>query len=184
MVIEHSFVTTAQSAEAFEIASSFLKERGFVTGAGVGVASGTLAKMEWQRGRENANRAKSVSELPQVVRMDFDRGRVNLAASITPSAVWGGRSWTNTQIDVREADVKSANKMKMHHDLLMSILIGLEKLLVDRATLLDAAREWEAVELQIAEAALKRKRRNAVIVTVFVAVMVTFVGMIVYSSTR
>jgi hypothetical protein len=90
MVIEHTFITTLEAEAAMSAASAFLAARGFrvepqtafipVTAGG---PSHTRA-MELTRGVANPVRAKGVGDLPQRVRLEWDRGRVSVAASITP----------------------------------------------------------------------------------------------------
>lgn len=76
MVVEHIFVTTYDLADAMDMADDVLLDQGFKASSGTGPAR------EWTRGLTTAKNNVRVSDLPQRVRMEFDRGRVMLAASI------------------------------------------------------------------------------------------------------
>jgi hypothetical protein len=182
MVIEHTFVTTLDAAQALHEASSFLGNRGFTASNSSGwPADATAGRLEMQRGKENAARAKNVSELPQNIRLDFDRGRVAVALSITPSATWGGKSWASTETGVSAKDVANAKKMKLHHDLLVSISSGLEDLLVQRAPQEIAVGAWISAEGAIADAARRHKRQMLITLLIVILVAAGIIGLVVYS---
>jgi hypothetical protein len=182
VVIEHTFVTTLEAAEALEATSSFLQARGFTMSSAAGLAGGSsVGRLEMLRGKENPARAKSVAELPQTIRVDFDRRRVTLAVSITPSATWGGRSWASNETGVTAKDVASAKRMKLHHDLLVSISSGLEQLLVQRVAPEVAGLDWAEAEERIADAARRYKRRMLIVLLAVILVVVGIIGPIVYS---
>ena len=176
MVIEHTFVTTLDAPEALQAASSFLQERGFSTAAPTAPSS-----LEMRRGKTNPARARSVAELPQSIRLDFDRGRIGVAVSITPSAAWGGRSWLNSEVEISATDQKLLKRMKLHTDMLMAIAGGLEQVLVHRAPADVAARHWAEAEEHIAVAARRHKRRNIVVATCLSLFVAAIIGLIVYS---
>jgi hypothetical protein len=166
MVIEHSFVTTLEGPEVLQAAAAFLQDRGFLSAKASAAPASTSLQM--RRGQTNPARARTVADLPQFIRLDFDRGRVALAASITPSAVWGGRSLTNTELQ----DTSQSKRMILHTDLLMAILSGLERLLVQRTPSEVAAQDWLKAEERIASAARRHKRNTRiglVVLILFVA---------------
>src|SRR3954452_20642571 len=83
MVIEHQFVTTMEGSDAMRAASEFLTARGFaVKGQNDFAVGGGWTTLEVIRGKSNAARAKSIAELPQRLRLDYDRGRVTVAATL------------------------------------------------------------------------------------------------------
>ena len=75
MLVEHSFVTTVEESEAIGVIGEFLTELGF---SRVEVESDRLLA---NRGAAKPNRG-DVSNLPQSVLVEIDRGRVTIAASI------------------------------------------------------------------------------------------------------
>lgn len=179
MVIEHTFVTTLDAPDALQTASAFLRERGFSPAEN---DSGTGARLEMSRGKTNPARARSVAELPQSIRLDFDRGRIALAAAVTPSPVWGGRSFAGNDVEIRATDTNALKRMKLHTDMLMGILGGLEKLLVHRAPAEIASQQWAEAEERIAAAARRHKRRNRIALTIVTLLLGLITWLIVTSS--
>jgi hypothetical protein len=183
MVIEHSFVTTLPETPALERVSVFLQNRGFSSPQPPVLTSGNSV-LEMHRGQTNPARARNVSELPQAIRLEFDRGRINVAASITPNAVWGGRSFTHTELDARRRDTADPRRLKLHTDLLMGIVLGLESLLAQQLPEETAVQQWLAAEQQITLAAQRRKRRNVIILTLLLLFIFAIVGLVAYSASR
>jgi hypothetical protein len=154
MVVEHTFVTTLEPADALHRASEFLARHGFsaVTTGGFAVGDTQWTGLKMSRGKKLARSAKSVSQLPQMLRLDYDRGRVTLAISITPSGVWGrGRFGSDPKPDSKH--------MRLHTAMLTAIASGLELLLVQKLPLDQTAAQWDAAEASI-ELATRRHRRN------------------------
>src|SRR3954453_1751804 len=84
MVVEHTFVTTMLAPEALTAASGLLASRGFVAiGDRAFALDGGWNCLEMTRGKKNAARSKTILDLPQQVRIEFDRGRISMAASLT-----------------------------------------------------------------------------------------------------
>ena len=183
MVIEHSFVTTLDSAEALESSFRFLESRGFSPNNGDNLRSQVTAnRLELKRGKENPARARNVSELPQSIRLDFDRGRISLAISITPSSAWGGRSFTNSDVGVQIKDVENPSRLKLHHDLLVGIAYGLERLVGERLPPEEAARDWTYAEEKIVDAARRRKRKTIAAFLCLLVFVGFIVGLVIYST--
>jgi len=179
MVIEHTFVTTLEQADALQTAESFLNARGFTPEQSIANGSSTMLHM--RRGTTNAAKAHSVAELPQFIRIDFDRGRVALAASITPSPAWGGRSWIGSEGETRLDDTRNPNRLKLHTEMLLGIVSGIEKLLVQGAALDLAYEQWDVAESHVAEAARRRKRKIIIAVTALAIVIAGVIVLIAYS---
>jgi hypothetical protein len=76
MIVEHTFVTVQPREAVFGAAEELLARLAFrrSTEPGAGRA--------WCRGHDAANRAHYLNDLPQRVRMDFDRGHVAVAAAV------------------------------------------------------------------------------------------------------
>ncbi len=181
MVIEHSFVTTMDGPQAMRAAEAFLGERGFATAHAPAfpVGDATAESLEMRRGKNNPSRAKSVSELPQAIRVDFDRGRVTVAASITPSHAWGASKWQWTSVG---AIKERPERMALHQGLLLGIVNGLEQLLVNREPPDRAAMAWHGVETHIAAAARKRKRRNLITLAIFITVVTALMVLLIVAA--
>lgn len=114
LVVEHSFVTTLEFAQVYEMISSLMRRMGFAmttecthcgydlrgtisnegarcpecgSSQAMHTRSETMASViVATRGKEKAGTARKTEDLPQRVRVEFDRGRVNIAASLTPKA--------------------------------------------------------------------------------------------------
>ena len=118
MLVEHVFVTTYEMDHAMGLACGFLQ------GAGFRLASVTPDTIEAVRGRKQAT-ARKVVQLPQVVRLTYDRGRVTVAANITPR---GGK------------------EMPVHAKLMTAMARGLEWLLVDGRSTDEMMAEWAGAD--------------------------------------
>lgn len=164
MVIEHSFVTTLEAAPAMEAAHATLRRHGFARST-----FGAADSVELRRGKTSASRAKTVAELPQAVRIHWDRGRVTMALSIDNYAMWGAQaSLTGSS---------NSKKLKLHTELLTAIAVALEKVLVHRLPIEMAAADWDRIEKDIIDTARRRTRRMwiifAIIMAVFAAIITT-----------
>lgn len=82
MIVEHTFVTVLDHESAFHAAGMVLTPLGFgpPKSAPKPVPSPHL---EWARGKKTPYKAKRLTHLPQRVRIEFDRGRVDLAYAVT-----------------------------------------------------------------------------------------------------
>lgn len=175
MIVEHEFVTTQGQETALAAAAAFLGAGGFMREHGASASDQTQSPMlDLRRGKKNAARARSVSELPQRLILQFDRGRITIAASIVANHVWGGRSRWHVGLDLATAG-ETPQKMRMHQRLLLGIVQGLEKLLAENQSDESARVEWLAAEVEIMQAARKRRKQNiigGIAVLVFVCVIV------------
>lgn len=163
MVVEHSFVTTLEAEPALATAAELLQLRGFTRAALVQGAPGS-APFEMRRGKKAASSARSVSQLPQTVRLYWDRGRVTIALSIEANSVWGGQSsWGAT--------VEKPEKMQMHADLLSGIAVALEQVLAHAQPHQVATAQWDRAETEIAAAAKRRNRNVFIMVGVFLVIV-------------
>jgi len=118
MLVEHTFVTTLEAGPAVRLACEFLQSAGFRL---EGVASDGVQAV---RGRKRPNTRK-IRLLPQSVKLVYDRGRVNVAAAITPR---GGKD------------------KPVHADLMTALVRGLEHLLAGGEPLEQVAAAWFAAE--------------------------------------
>lgn len=177
MVIEHIFITTLESPEALTAASDLLREGGFAVLNNSAFQMGGWTDLEVQRGKKSVARAKDVTECPQQVRLEWDRGRVTVAASITPRPRHTSAfAWSRKIGGVALPATKTPKKERAYADLLMVISRSVEKLLGERLSQEESRREWAAVEMQM-KADSRRSRRNNMIVGFCIVVL--FVALIV-----
>jgi hypothetical protein len=152
VVLEHTFITTSDAPRVIEDASLFLQDLGFV------VEVMSEATLKARRGCEKPSKAKKVSELPQVVRIDFDRGRVSLAASIQELRKVGD----------------------LHRMLLQVIARSLESLLARGMTPDEARVQWDAVDQQIEEDAAAVRRRSRILLFVLLLCILIPVALVAW----
>ena len=76
MIVEHTFVTPLEAADAFAAAEKIIEPLAFTRDLDSG------STRAWRRGKDDAARVHSLDKLPQRLRMDFDRGRVAVAAAV------------------------------------------------------------------------------------------------------
>ncbi len=83
MVVEDYFVTTLPAGEALSVTQAILSADGFrdIVGAAQNPNAGA-SLLYMKRGKPMLQRKASVRDLPQEIRLEYDRGRVNIAASI------------------------------------------------------------------------------------------------------
>lgn len=164
MVVEHVFVTVLESADALKRASDYLSARGFAVapdsagGFTVGGENPAWTTLEMQRGKTSSGRAKNIAQLPQKIRIEWDRGRMTVALSIAASAAWGGSSFMLTN-----QTPGNLKKMQLHIRLLNAIAIGLEHLLAYNGTGQPEYADWDATEKEILAVARRRKIRTIII---------------------
>src|SRR5205814_3803523 len=118
MVVEHTFVTTMQDREALTAATGLLNSRGFVAvGEQAFSMDGSWNNVEMRRGRAKPRGAKSILDLPLNVRVEFDRGRIAIAAAIT-SWIRGSREQIPGELITRSTN----NPHPLQQELLLSIV--------------------------------------------------------------
>jgi hypothetical protein len=170
MVIEHVFITTDDSTNALAKAAAYLTERGFTAERqdSFSMEQEGWTALEMRRGKKNPARARSIHDLPQVVRVEWHRGRVTVALSISANAVWGGGGFGGAG--------ERPKKMEMHRRLLMAIAQGLEQLLGHDHDGRADYMEWNAVETETRRLA---RRRAITMWTVLGILLLIVVGLIV-----
>lgn len=153
MLVEHSFVTTRREEEVYRLANDFLQLAGFNM-------SGSLESdsVLFQKGKQKSGYYMHFAELPQKVHIGFDRGRVNVAASI-----------------------EEAKKVhQAHRAMMLAVANGLEACIAGSQTVSDACSLFaEANQLAEKEFRKRRKARN-IRLAVFLFVISLPVLMLVY----
>jgi hypothetical protein len=180
MVIEHVFVTTLEGADTLRLAVEFLTAGGFMVQPGQGPPpiGGGRAFVELARGRTNAAKAKSVEELPQRVCVEWDRGRVTVAAYI--------QAYTRTAFSVGSGDELPAHspKVRLHAQLMSAISQGLEILLAHRRPFEEALQPWQAVASAVAHDAAQRRRKSTIKAAVIIGIFALLIGLAIFAATR
>jgi hypothetical protein len=178
VVIEHVFVTTLEPTDALRRAAEFLASGGFESTTSQAFSlDSAWTSLQMRRGRKKAASARTISQLPQNVRLDFDRGRVTVALSIAANAVWGGRSFfaITSTMDTPE----NPKKMKLHAELLTAIATGLEQSLAGQQPIELARAQWDQAEQAVLAAAKRRKRRILIgtfsVILIFVLIIAAIV---------
>ena len=118
MLVEHTFVTTMEDADAVRYAGDFLQWLGFR------IVSAADGSVEAIRGRKHPN-SRKLAQLPQSVKLLCDRGRFSVAAAVTPR---GGKD------------------LPVHANMMAALTVGLELLVAMGRTPEEAAAEWHAIE--------------------------------------
>ncbi len=154
MLVEHSFITTSAPDAALSTAGALLLAMGFTP-----EPCGEPDCIAVRRGRTQPQRAKKVSDLPQHVRVAYDRGRVNVAASIT---------------EYRKAD-------RLHRELLLALAQALEARVGHAATPEVALGDWYLVHANIEERARERRRTRRIVAGILLTIVVVVIGWIVWA---
>src|SRR5262249_14921959 len=86
MIVEHTFVTTLDAPDALRRASRLLEDHGFKAEepSAFEPSSSGPRDLKLQRGQRKPARARSIVQLPQEIRLQWDRGRITVAMSIVP----------------------------------------------------------------------------------------------------
>ena len=175
MVVEHTFVTTMGQEDALRSAAEFLHGAGFYAPPEGAFALGPAGwqRLRMRRGMEKLTQAKRASDLPQEVRLEYDRGRVNLALSVMvpPQA----RKWGLSGI-VWADDLGPSNKESpLLGAMLITLARSLELLLVygqgERAM-----NEWQQMSYQADQGSAAHFARSRVWMVVAIIFVVFAVG--------
>lgn len=174
MLVEHTFVTTLDAPEAMTEASRLLQQFGFVAKAQTGFQiGGVWNALEVARGAAKFRYRKGVVEWPQNVRVEWDRGRVDVAAAITPPP--RGRLDSNPS----RLGKKEAARVQQ---LLVAIAQSLEMLLAQRLPSEQAAVLWAEAERQIEEQARRDRRRYRILMAILLGIVVLLIGLAVFMA--
>jgi hypothetical protein len=168
MVVEHSFITTLEAADALRTAAQFLNARGFEAVSEGAFTMGPSAwnALEMTRGTKKVRKAKSVIELQQQVRIEWDRGRVSVAASALSPQEAQATGW----------NVKPTGKAaKLQEEMLVGLASHLQQLLEGRADAGQLSAMWGNFETRLHEQDRSRRRRRGWIVLIIVGFFLAFV---------
>lgn len=156
MLVEHSFVTTLEKEDALRVAAEFLRVLGFSDP--VRTESRLLARRGLAKPKGNV----SFIDLPQTVELEFDRGRVAVAASLQ-----------------EYGKVHDAQRQ-----LVIGVVRGLESLLVRFVDPTDArALHDEAFQRVDAEFRRRKQSRRALVICLLIFLAGVFVLLIWLANT-
>ena len=114
MLVEHTFVTTAEDQDTLKAAADYL------TFLGYRIRSQAADSVEAVRGKPTPNTRK-VSKMPQTVALTCDRGRVTVVASIVPF---------------------KGKELPVYAGLLTALAVGLEQFLARGVQAQEASAQW------------------------------------------
>jgi hypothetical protein len=150
VVVEHNFVTTLPRDQALGRASAFLSRGGFAAQTQTAFALDQTAwtSIEVKRGKPIPSMSLAIPDLPQKISLEWDRGRVSVAASIS--------------------DQHSAKKRAA---MMLSIVQGLENLLAKGHSEDQAIGEWYRIDTELRRSGRWYKfRRVGMRIFIFVVV--------------
>jgi hypothetical protein len=175
MVVEHTFITTMEAPEALRAASEFLQASGFVAKAdGAFQIDGSWPALEMSRGSVKLTRS-GIRDWPQQVRVEWDRGKVEVAASVMPPR--RGRSWNVSLTGTSDVRVSKRDDATMR-DMLTKLATALELLLAQRS-LDEAAAHWSEIELRLEAEAKARKRAARIRTWIILGIFFLFIAALV-----
>jgi hypothetical protein len=175
MVVEHTFITTLEAADAIGAAGNLLRSRRFTAlPQSASPVPPPWNVLEMRRGRDVPDRAKSILELPQFVRIEWDRGRVVVAASITSNVTMGRQrvpgAMTSVRIDARQPD---------QENLLVALVGALEMLLAHRRPADESLTALAEIENHVHDKARRARRRQWLILG---GVLLAFTAFVVFAA--
>lgn len=167
-MIEHTFVTTYAPDAALRAALDMLSARGFTHGESGAFAPLTAGGEQWttlqmRRGVKHS-KARSVPELEQTVRIEYDRGRVVVAASI---AAYRRSFWVGSH----EIQPNSPKALP-HIDLLTAIVRSVEALLSHAQAGHQPITDWDQLEMRLIAEGHRKHRTSRIFAILGIAFFV------------
>ena len=153
MLVEHTFITTLDGPDAIELAWGFLSEFGFAK------VDRDDRSLHVSRGRPKPKSDLSVSDLPQAVRLEYDRGRVDLAVTVS-----------------EYKKVEAA-----HREMALSLVHGLEQMLAHDGDLDKARGRMVSAEFDNAERIRRIRRRRHIYLGVFAGFVFLLILLIIWA---
>ncbi len=153
MLVEHTFVTTYDGPEAMRIARELLVSFGFVP------EQESERTLQLRRGIRHPAYAENINQLPQSIVMEFDRGRVTVAAFIQ----------------------EHRKPTALHNQFVTVIAQVLERLLANREKPMQARQPWDDVQKKINVGIQKVRRWRRWILIILIAVIASLGGMCIWA---
>lgn len=167
MVIEHEFVTTEPESVVLRRVGEYLLAAGFRLASQSSFSIGAEPRVRYRRELRKATNAKKLSDFPQEVLVEFDRGRVTLAVFIE-SYHQGVRPDTHPKVQPHRVYAESLAR------LLESVAVGA-----------DAANDWDDLERVIASYRQSRMTPAVIVALIIFGALVVIVAVAaVIGSTR
>jgi hypothetical protein len=180
-------VTTLGSHEALTAASEFLSRGGFVAEADNAFRMGETkwTTLQMKRGRKSSARAKDATECPQEIRLEWDRGRVSVAASIEPRAHRRGFYYGGVLgLAIAASQNRGGKKTREYSDMMVAISQALDDLLARGVAPEEAGRDWFTNEANIKLKAKKARRRSWILLGVLFTLLIGFGVFVAVMSSR
>ena len=184
MVVEHSFITTLEANDALAAASQLLQAFGFFpdpqntylpgAGAHTGLTGDGLQSLQLSRGSADRMTGRGIADWPQQVHLRWDRGKVEVAASITPPAYT--RSW-NVSLTGSTTVKPHAAETALMQEYLMALATSVELLLAHRQAN-EAQETLSRVMLRLQASAHDRRRRNRTRMIWVVVIVLLLIGLL------
>jgi hypothetical protein len=140
--------------ELMKSARDFLRGRGFEPEP---QQKDQANRLQLRRVKLKVGRTQSILDLPQRIRLDWDRGRVNVALSITPNVKSSGSFVLSGMSTVSS----NSKKLRAHGELMTAIANSLELLLSQQLPPAKASVDWLKVETEIDHKAVRYKKMRA-----------------------
>jgi hypothetical protein len=172
-------VTTLESGDTLRTAAEFLRAFGFAADAEVAFQMDSAWRsVELKRGFNKLTR-RGIVDWPQQVRLDWDRGRVDVAASIAPPTRTSSWNWST-----RDAS-RSAGKRQtaLMQELLLTIATALE-ILLSQAQAETAGQHLAQIDQRLQDLAAKERRRRNIVLFIVLGVVVAVFGLGIYLATH
>ncbi len=157
MVVEHEFVTAFEEVDAFDAVEAALRTGYFA------VAERHPGRLVMRRGMKKPH-ARNVADLPQTVRLDFDRGRIEIAAAV----------------------VTVGEGQRVHERVGLQLVETVESLLLGDVDMDEAAGQIQRMDLALTHSAVNTgrgkptKRTNPWVLAALVLLIVAMVVWIAY----
>lgn len=149
MLLEHSFVTTRDVGPVMEDTKEMLSSFGFA------IEMRDEHSLQVWRGLPNPARAKNPNQLPQKVRVEFDRGRVIVAALI---------------------EERNRKFGRFSADMMTALASCLEGMLCEGRSLQEVRAPWDEVQIRIANLVARQKRSNLIAIVILIGIILAIVG--------
>jgi hypothetical protein len=176
MVVEHEFVTVIPAERAMQTVIDFLVSRGFIASPVPANPQTEPLRHDVDLQRPAGKLGKWTVILPQRLRLEYDRGRVAMAFSVSPDTDWKNESRRRFF-----GGRPTPSVVKEQADLLITEACAVEALLADGRLPEQCAAAWVDAESTMTDAARETQRRlfrnKMIVLGAIAAFVVTLAGM-------
>ena len=153
MLVEHTFVTTLDGLVAMDRAKTLLSALGYRSSD-----EGQSDELQFMRGQTRVSASTHFSKLPQRVHVSFDRGRINVAASIR----------------------EHRKVHQLHRNLMLAVVSGLEATMKREESAEMARHRFDEVTWTIDQHFRTIRKKGRIACGCFLLFLVVAIGAIVY----